>query len=195
MSGKPSSRQKLDTAIHEYLSWLKSSGYAEGTRANYKRGLMHFQTFINRSGIPWEAMFCFDTFKSFQAKYGAKNDLNSVRGLSRFLFRQEKIKRPIERPKPALPSIFNEYLAYYRKVRGVGKRQLDQTRGTLSAFNDYLATGKIRIESIMIEEIDSFLVEHNAKYRPGTRPKQRSIIRRNLYMSLNISLPIFLDTF
>ncbi|MCP4609540.1 MAG: tyrosine-type recombinase/integrase [Planctomycetes bacterium] len=177
MSGKLLSVQKLDKAIHDYLSWLKSNGYTEKTRANYKRGLTHFQTFINQREIPWDAVFCFDTFKSFQEKCRYSNGAASVRGLSRFLFKKNKIKRPIERPKPALPHIFDDYLTYCRKVRGVGKLQLGQVGKTLTAFNDYLESGKISIESIKIEEIDSFLVEHNAKYRPGTRPKQRSIIR------------------
>ncbi len=88
-----------------------------------------------------------------------------------------KIKRPIKRPSPEIPRIYEEYWGYYQKVRGVGKRHLRQARKTLIAFNDYLENRKIEIASVKIEEIDAFLVERNAKYSPGTRPKQRSNIR------------------
>jgi site-specific recombinase XerD len=177
MHKKLSSVEKLDKAIHDYLSWLKFSGYHEITRILYKKGLRHFRDFIDKRETPWNAVFSFDTFESFQEKYNRKDYLRSVKMLSKFLFKRNEIARPIERPKPVLPLIFEEYLAYYRKVRGVGKLQLGQTQKTLTAFNDYLASGKISIESIKIEDVDSFLVEHNAKYLPATRPKQKSIIR------------------
>ncbi len=96
-----------------------------------------------------------------------------------------KVKGPIDRPKPVLPSIYNEYLEYYQKVRGVGNRLIQEVRKTMIAFNDYLENARIRLVSLKIEEIDDFLAEHNAKYSPGSRPKQRSFIRgflRYLYV-------------
>ncbi len=207
MPGKLSSVQKLDKAIHDYLSWLKSNGYSEITRMHYKQGLNHFHDFIDQMEISWDAIFSFNTFKSFHAKYSRGDDSRSVKMLSRFLFEQNKLSRPIERPKPCIPRIFEEYLEYYQKVRGVGNRHIRQARKTMVAFNDYLENRRIMISSLKIEEIDDFLAEQNAKYSPASRPKQMSNIRgflRYLYgvrglierdlASLLISSPDFART-
>ncbi len=177
MSETPPCAQMLATAIHDYLSWLNAKEYGEFTRVCYKKGLNHFHDFIVRMEIPWEDVFSFETFESFREKYNHTTDASSVKMLSRFLFKKNRIERPIERPTPRLPQIYEEYLVYYQRVRGVGKGPLRQAGKTLKAFNDYLENRRIRITSIRIEEIDAFLVEHNANYSRGTRQKQRSNIR------------------
>ncbi len=177
MSETPPSVQMLETAIHDYLSWLNAKGYGELTRSGYKKGLNHFHDFIVRMKIPWNAVFSFETFESFREKYSHPVDARSVKMLSRFLFKKNRLERPIERPTPRLPQIYEEYIVYYQRVRGVGKAQLRQAGKTLKAFNEYLENRRIRIASIRIEEIDAFLTEHNANYSRGTRPKQRSNIQ------------------
>ncbi len=177
MPEKPSNAQMLDAAVHDYLLWMKFKGYADITRRLYEQSLKHFQDFINQHQIPWDTVFSFDTFKRFEEKCSHSMGSTSVRGLSRFLFTQNEIKRPIEKPKPVLPHIFEEYLEYYQKVRGVGNRQILQDRKTMLAFNGYLESRRIKIASLKIEDIDGFLAEHNAKYSSKTCSRQRSNIR------------------
>ncbi len=177
MSEKPPGVQTLDTAIHDYLSWLDAKRYGELTRSGYKKGLNHFHDFIDRMGIPWDGVFSFETFESFKEKYSHPTDARSVKMLSRFLFKKNRLKRPIERPTPRLPRIYEEYLEHYRRVQGVGKPQVRQAWNTLKAFNHYLENRRIRLASIRIDEIDDFLAERNAKYSPATRSSQRSNTR------------------
>ncbi len=175
MSEKRSGVQMLDTAIHDYLLWLNAKNYGELTLVLYKKGLDHFRDFIVRMEIPWDAAFSFETFERFREKYSHIADARAVKMLSRFLFKKNRLQRPIERPTPRLPQIYEEYLEYYQRVRSVNK--VKHIRNTLKAFNDYLEARRIRIASVKIEEIDTFLAEHNAKYSPDSRIAERSNIR------------------
>ncbi len=169
--------QKLEKAIHDYLIWMESERYAETTCSDHKQGLKHFHDFTDQRKISWDAVFSYDTFESFRKKFGHSKNSASVRGLSRFLYKENRIKRPIERPARQLPQLFEEYMVYYQRVRGVGTCWVREAKATLTAFNEYLKNKRIGIASIKIEAIDAFLAEHNRKYGSGMRRRQRSNIR------------------
>jgi len=106
---------QLKKAIHDYLLWMISNGYANSTFIHYEQVLMHFLRFISQKTIPWDAVFTFDTLKCFQEESGLTHASTPVRGLSRYLFQQDIIPRPIEKPIQRLPEIYEEYLRYYKK--------------------------------------------------------------------------------
>ena len=172
--------EALKKAIDDYLLWMISNGYADSTTMRYEQALKHFFYFINQQAIPWEDIFTFETLKDFQKKSGLIHASHSVRGLSRYLFEQNRIRRSIERPIQKLPEIYEDYLLYYAKTRQVCHFQLLRSRRTLQALNDYLARHNIKLLNIRIEHIDAFLSERNVKFTPTTCQNQRSNARQFL---------------
>lgn len=168
---------KLKQAIHDYLLWMISNGYANSTFINYEQVLRHFLRFISQRTIPWDAVFTFDTLENFQKESGLTHAPTPVRGLSRYLFQQNTIPQPIEKPIQRLPEIYEEYLLYYEKSRQVHHLNLLRARNTLSALNCYLEEHNIKLPHIGIENVDDFLAKHNARFTATTRQNQRSNLR------------------
>ena len=179
----------LDQAISDYLLWMISKGYADSTCIHYEQVLKHFLLFVSQKAIPWDAAFTFDTLKKFQKESGLTHAWTAPRGLCRYLFNHNRIKRPIEKPIQKLPEIHEQYLAYYAKARQVHHCHILRTRNTMAAFNHYLKSRKIKLAAIKIEQIDAFLAERNAKFTPVTRQNERSNLRgflRYLYQERKI---------
>lgn len=172
--------ERLEKAVSDYLLWMISNGYAESTCIRYRRILKHFFVFISQKAICWEDVFTFNTLKDFQKESGLIRASNPARGLSRYLFEQNKIQRPIEKPIQKLPEIYEDYLLYYAKTRQVYHLQILRSRRTLQALNDYLARHNIKLPNIRIKHIDAFLSERNVNYTPITRQNQRSNVRQFL---------------
>jgi hypothetical protein len=156
--------ERLEKAVSDYLLQMVSNGYADSTCMRYEQALKHFLHFINQMVIPWDAVFTFETLKNFQKESGLIRASSPVRGLSRYLFEQNKIRRPIEKPIQKLPEIYEDYLLYYAKTRQVLHLQLLRSRRTLQALNDYLAKHNIKLPKIRIEHIDAFLSERNVNF-------------------------------
>jgi len=49
----PSVHQHLDKAIDDYLQWMKSAGYSQITRQNYRPQLNQFLCFIKNRRFSW----------------------------------------------------------------------------------------------------------------------------------------------
>ncbi len=88
----------LRQAIDDYLLWMISRGYALATWSYYERVLRHFLRFVNDPSIPFEAVFTHDTLTAFRKEIRLTYVLSAITGLSRRLFEQGKIPRPIEKP-------------------------------------------------------------------------------------------------
>lgn len=170
--------EKLEKAIDDYLAWMISKNYAESTCIRYQRILKYFFIFISPKAICWEDVFTFNTLKDFQTKIGLSHVSSPVRGLSQYLFEQNRIQRPIEKPVQKLPEIYEDYLLYYAKIRQVHHFQILRSRRTLQALNDYLARHNIKLPDVCIEHIDTFLSERNVNFTPITRQNQRSNVRQ-----------------
>ena len=184
----PVNNTMLEQAISDYLLWMVSNGYSPKTMESYERVLKHFLAFISRQEIAWSDIFTLGTMQSFQ-KGRSKSTAHAVRGLSRYLFRQNRIPQPIEKKEYRLPKIYEEYLAYYAKIQQVTYRRIKRIRRVLAAFNDYLQTHKIDLSSLKIEQIDVFLAQFFAPFAPATCKAYRSMIRgflRYLYQERKI---------
>jgi integrase/recombinase XerD len=169
--------ERLEKAVSDYLLWMISNGYADSTCMRYQQVSNHFAHYITKRAIPWDAVFTFDTLKDFQKESGLILASHAVRGLSRYLFKQNRIKRPIEKPVQPLPEVFEEYLYYYTRVKDISRFQMLRARRTLSAFGNYLDKNSIMLKTVRIEQIDAFLAAHNRNYVKGTSGMHRSILR------------------
>lgn len=169
--------ERLEKVVSDYLLWMISNGYADSTCMRYQQILTYFSRFITHRAIPWDMIFTFDTLKDFQKESGFILASHAVRGLSRYLFKQNIIKRLIEKPVQPLPEVFEEYLAYYTRIKDISRLQMLRVRRTLTAFGDYLDKNSIMLKTVRIEQIDTFLTAHNGKYVKGTCGTHRSILR------------------
>jgi integrase/recombinase XerD len=169
--------KRLEKAVSDYLLWMISTGYADSTCMRYQQVSNHFAHYITQRAIPWDAVFTFDTLRDFQKESGLILASHAVRGLSRYLFKQNRIKRPIEKPVQPLPEVFEEYLDYYTRVKDISRFQMLRARRTLTAFGDYLDKNSIMLKTVRIEQIDAFLAAHNRNYVKGTCGMHRSILR------------------
>ncbi len=167
----------LYQAIKGYLEWMQSKRYADSTCMRYQQVLTHFSRFIILRAIPFDAVFMFETLKTFQKESGLTLGPHAVRGFSRYLFEQNRIHRPIEKPVRFLPEIFEAYLDYHSGVKDVSRLQMLRVRRTLFALNDFLKKNRIMLKTVGIEQIDAFLAAHNRNYTKETSGTQRSILR------------------
>ena len=166
----------LEQAISDYLLWMRSNGYSLKTVATYKSALKHFVTFTRCINIAWHDVFSLRTLIDFQ-KGRSKSTAHAVRGLSRYLFRQNRISMPIEKVEYRLPEIYEDYLVYHEKSRQAPYRRIKQIKRVLAALHDYLQRYKIALSALTIEQIDSFLAEFFAPFAPRTCKAYRSVIR------------------
>lgn len=167
----------LNKAIHDYLLWMISKGYAESTWQLYERVLRHFVHFVNTQAIDWNDVFTFDTLKAFQEHAGLTHITAAVRGLSRYLFEQGRIERPIKSQRPRLPAIYEDYLEHCAKVKQITTPYVLGIATVLCALNEYLKSVGIGLASLRIEHIDGFLAEYNTPYSPKTCRINRSCLR------------------
>ena len=166
----------LKQAVDDYLQWMMLNGYSLYYVENRRKTLKHFISFTNCMKITWYDIFTLETLVDFQ-EGKSKSAAHSVRGLSRYLFRQNRIPRPIERIEYRLPEIYEEYLLYRQRSHGVPYRRIKQIKSVFGAMNDYLERHTIHLSALKIDHIDAFLAEFFTPFSPATRKVYRSVIR------------------
>jgi len=172
----PVNNTMLEQATSDYLLWMVSNGYSPKTMESYERVLKHFLAFIGRREIAWRDIFTLDTMQNFQ-KGRSKSTAHAVRGLSRYLFQQNRIFRPIEKKECRLPEIYEQYLIYHSKIRQADDRRIKHIRRVLGPFHAHLKRANINLSTLTIEQIDAFSSEFNSRFAPQTRKLYRSYLR------------------
>lgn len=167
----------IEKAIEEYRQWMILNGYAEKTCRNYQKALIKFADYVHQRKLQWEDIFTYETLINFKSTSGNYLALCAVRGLSRYLYKYNKISKPIGKQVRKLPEIFEKHLYYRTYVKEINHSQIVKTRKTLSAFYDFLKTHHIRLKFIKIEQIDTFFAEHNRRYTKTVGDMQRSTMR------------------
>ncbi|MFH1993720.1 MAG: tyrosine-type recombinase/integrase [Pseudomonadota bacterium] len=178
----------LERAVADYLQWMESVGYRRQTRRNYHRQLDQFIRFIKQSRLGWDEIFKLQTLRRFK-KVHAVAATHSITGISRYLFRQNKIPQPIAKKEYRLPQIYEDYLAHHQRSHGIAYQQIKRIKRVFTALHAYLQRHKINLSSLTIEQIDTFLVEFFAPFTPATCKTYRSMIRgflRYLYQERKI---------
>ena len=182
--------KELDQAVEGYLQWMAESGYTKGTREAYARGLKQFSMFIKHRKCTFEAIFTEDTLRQFK-KTGRSYQQPAIYGLSRYLFDQKKISRPLSARNDIvkLPTIYEGYLAYYQQKESWTDRNRRQARRVLCALHDYLQKEQIDLKRLVIEHVDAFLAQFFVPFSPSTQRAYRSKLRgflTYLYRERNI---------
>ncbi len=168
----------LAQAMDEYLLWMVEAGYSSSTVYQYERLLNHFITFVTTRKIHHDSVFTTATLKAFEERCGLVLSVPALRGLARYLYRQKKLRAPILRPQPELPTIYREYLLYYRKIRQVGHDMVQGARRVLRALCRYLQKENIDLSALKVDHLDDFLRSYNLSYRgTSSRRFHRSCVR------------------
>jgi len=180
----------LDQAIADYLQWMAGSGYARKTRDSYARGLKQFSAFIKKRKYTFDVIFTENTLKEFR-KTGKSYQVPAVYGLSRYLFDQKKIPRPLSAKDAVekLPSIYEDCLAYYQQKESWTDRNRQQARRVFCAMHDYFKKEQIDLTRLGIEDVDAFLAQFFVPFKPSTQRAYRSKLRlflTYLYRERNI---------
>ena len=177
----PPVHQHLYKAIDDYLQWMKSAGYSQITRQNYRPQLNQFLCFIKNRRFSWTEIFAFNTLQCFK-KIRGQSSVPAINGLSRYLFSQGKIPKPLAQraQRIDLPEIYEDYLAYQQTHRQATVRQISRIKRVLAAFDDYLQTHKIDLCSLKFEQVDDFLAAFFAPFSAATCNAYRSMIRQFL---------------
>ena len=161
----------LAQAMDEYLLWMVEADYSSSTVYHYERLLKNFVTFVTTHKIDHDSVFTTSTLKAFEAERGLSMSASAVRGLARYLYRQKKLRVPIQEPQPELPAIYREYLLYYRKNGQVGRDMVQVARRVLTAVCCHLEKENIDLSALKVDHLDGFLRSYNLSYR-GTSSRR-----------------------
>jgi len=181
LNNDPPVHQLLEQAISDYLQWMKSAGYSQITRQNYRPQLNQFLCFIKNRRFSWTEIFTFNTLQCFK-KISGQSSVPAINGLSRYLFSEGKIPKPLAQraQRIDLPQIYEDYLAYQQTHRQASVRQIKRIKRVLAPFDDYLQMHQITLNSLTIEKVDDFLTAFLAPFLPATANAYRSMIRQFL---------------
>jgi len=161
--------QLLKQAIADYLQWMKSVGYTRNTRKNYQAQLNQFLCFSKNKTISWQQLFTSNSLEYFK-KITEQSSVPAINGLSRYLFCKGKIPKPFSNGPPPidLPKIYEDYLSYQQTHRQATTRQISIIKRVLVAFDQYLQSHKIDLDSLKIEQVDAFMAEFLAPFAAGS---------------------------
>lgn len=168
----------LDQAIQDYLEWMAVNGYAKSTQQGQKCTMRYLRLFIDVNRYRWDDIFTRSTLNRFKKAKG-KHHTHALTGLSRYLYAQGKIARPIRVRKalPILPTIYEEYLRYRKKYRHASDHLTTHIRRVLSAFYGYCQRNDIQLRSLKIEHVDAFRDECFNGFASATRRVYRIYLR------------------
>ncbi len=159
----------LKQSIEDYLQWMKSVGYASRTRQSHQAQLNLFLCFSKNTAIGWEKLFTFNSLEGFK-KSSDQQAVSAICALSRYLFAQGKIPKPLAKQKKlvVLPNIYEDYLAYQQTHRQATAQLISSIKRVLVAFNQHLQAQKIDLSSLKIEQVDAFLAQFLVPFAPAS---------------------------
>jgi hypothetical protein len=106
------------------------------------------------------------------------------------VYQPEKIKRPIEKHFVSLPPVYEQYLSHQQKSGHVAERSIKQIRRVLVAFERYLKSADIALDTLEIEHVDDFLAQFLVGFAPTTCKLYRGFVKgflKHLYQINTIS--------
>jgi site-specific recombinase XerD len=169
---------------------MKSVGYVRKTCQSHQARLNQFLDFSKNTTINWEKLFTSTSLECFKKSSGQRA-VPAIHALSRYLFSQGKIPKPLARKTKTvvLPKIYEDYLSYQQTHRQATARLISSIKRVLVAFDQYLQAHKIDLVSLKIEQVDAFLAQFLAPFAAAScriyRGKLRGFLKY-LYHEQNI---------
>jgi integrase/recombinase XerD len=203
----------LVEAIEDYNNWAKSTDGQGRSRhgKSYAQALNDFLAFSIKKDLAWKDIFTLETVERFRDYTTIKQPCRALVSLSNYLFVHEKIDQPLQvvptRPKKhhPLPDIYDKYLLYYEQSHQGSQRHLGSLRTMLASFHEYLENNNIKLPSLNIEHLDTYMAKFKAAhssiklYRSNLRGflrylyYERRIIQKDL-AALLVGPPLYAQT-
>ncbi len=186
---KTSLEKHLEKAIHDYLQWMITNGYSDGTVISYERSLKKFLHFVLPQKIDWYDIFTWEIVTAFKKTKKKDHEFDAVTAFSQYLFKKKMLLFPILEPTIRLPQVYEDYLLYYKKSNQAPGRSIKQIRRVLKTFHDYLSNFDIKLSVMTIMDIDAFFADFDKGFVIATRRTYRSMMRsflRYLYYDREI---------
>lgn len=166
----------MSQAVDAYLSWMASAQYSRQTIEYYQWTLKHGVDFANASNMALSELLTWETLKAFESASQLKSVyLSPLRGLARYLYKNNQLEEPVKKPHEALPDIYEEYLAHYEDTRNVVHSTIRRCRNVFLSLHRHLDENDLT--KLTIEQIDAFLKHYNAGYSPASQRHHRSCVR------------------
>jgi site-specific recombinase XerD len=153
---------------------MQENDYRYSVVTTYRGALNQFERFVRRHAISPDRVFTHDTLCAFGK---SPHHFPAVRGLSRYLCQKQIIPAPITKPVIRLPDIYEAYLDYYEKSRGVHYSAIRYARNVLSGLSQYLEQEHVDLRHLTISQTDMFLTQYNARFQTATKRYNRSALR------------------
>jgi site-specific recombinase XerD len=170
--------KRLSQAIEQYLLQRIEQGYPDTHIDTQCKILQDFRLFVERQTKEWNEIFTLEVLKEFMQQGNGSERRRAVRGLAKFLYRQQQISQPIPlKSRPKLPEIFEDYLHYCSTTRYDTEKTVQHIRRILEAFDYYLKRHNLDLSSITIEQIDAFEQKYNAAYGRQSQKFNRSCFK------------------
>ncbi len=163
----------LRKAIDDYLLWMQISGFSNRSMTHHRRICRYFVKFIIENNRPWKKIFTETTLEMFLAKHPLVKAKSVIRGLSRYLYQENRIDRPLGRHHPELPEIYKNYLAYKASIQNTTWNE----RLSLTGLSEYLDKKGKSLSAISALDVDRFIAESYGHLTISTQNKYRTCVR------------------
>jgi site-specific recombinase XerD len=171
----------LNHEIQAYLTWMEDNAYSKKTQENYKRILGQFLSFVRSGSYRWDDVFTYETMILFKNSNGL-GQIHGVSGFTRYLYAKGKIAtpRPMRKPPPPLPTIYEDYLVHHKRYRQATDIAVARIRRVLVAFDAYCQQSGIELRSLRIEHVDAFHKAFFKDFKEETRGVYRNYLKKFL---------------
>lgn len=167
---------RLSSALYGYERWLEEQGYTQQTRRVYNLVLRHFFTYAAKRELAWEDIFTNETLEEFVKDQKRAFASAAVKGISKFLFQQKEIARPIQKKAHKLTDTYEQHLSSYDTRLGSQKPSA-YPRRVLRAFHEALVHQGTKLSKLTCEDVDRFLAGYNKRYAAETQARNRGYLR------------------
>ncbi len=170
--------KKLEKYINDYLLWMVESRFTRATVCQHKIVLKKFMEFTGSiDNKKKDEIFTYQILIIFKEKTELKLSFHVVKRLSEYLYERGFIQSSIKKPVDALPKSFEDFIDFSENIKKLSKDIVKRTRIVLTAFAEYLNVINIKLKSLQIEHIDTFLTKFDKGYARATCNKNRSLLR------------------
>ena len=171
----------LEHEIHAYLEWMADNAYSKKTQKNYRRILGQLLSFVRSGSYGWDDVFTYETMMLFKNS-NRFSQIHGVSGFTRYLFAKGEIatSRPMRKPPPPLPAIYEDYLVHHKRYRHASDIAVTRIRRVLFAFYAYCQQRGIALRSLRIEHVDAFHKAFFKYFKEASRGVYRNYLKKFL---------------
>ena len=171
----------LEREIKEYLEWMADNAYSKKTQEKCKRILGRFLSFARSRKYLWNDVFTYETLMLFKNIEGLGTN-HGMSSFTRYLYEKGRIAvpRPMRKPPPLLPTIYEDYLVHHKKYRHAPDIAVTRIRRVLFAFDEYCQQNGIQLRSLRIEYVDAFHKAFFKNFKEETRGVYRHYLKKFL---------------